>query len=133
MAQKPRPTGRTADHIIVDDPFGEDPKDNPTSAVSEPEFEPEPPLSDTDKINAALGTTVQPMAESLVKAARLNLADISAEEQLALAVSAHETIGKAAGYIPEFGAVTENMKAAYLKIVRDIWIAAQRKARSFNE
>ncbi len=90
-------------------------------------------LTTEEKADLALRTTAQPMAASLLKEARLGLDDLSKEEQLELAVQFHERIGKASGYIPEFPSLTENMKAAYLGGVRDIWIAAQRKARSYRE
>ncbi len=87
-------------------------------------------LSDARKLDAALNVTVQPMATKLIGEARMGLVDLTIEEQLALATKLHENIGKASGYLPDFTSMSENVKAAYLKSVRDIWIEAQRKARS---
>lgn len=96
-----------------------------------------PPLpsasSDTEKVNEVLGGMSFPISEEHVKSFRLDLADLTIEEQVDLAREAHNTIGKASGYLPDFNSQTENMKSAYMKIVREIWIAAQRKARTFDE
>jgi len=64
---------------------------------------------------------------------RLSLAEPSDQEVLDLAAQSHELLGKAAGYIPDFLSITENMKSAYMKVVRNIWVAAQKKARSYDE
>jgi hypothetical protein len=89
--------------------------------------------SDTEKVNAVLGGMVFPISEEHVKNFRLDLADLSIEEQVDLAREVHNAIGKASGYLPDFNSQTENMKAAYLKAVRDVWVAAQRKARTYHE
>lgn len=73
----------------------------------------------------------QPIAERLIK--EVVIADLSLAEQTELAIQCHEVLGKAAGYLPDFASITENMKAAHLKCIQLIWVAAQRKARTFNE
>jgi hypothetical protein len=83
------------------------------------------------KADKALASGPSPMADTLSRSFRL--AELSIDEQLALAVEAHQVHGKAAGHIPDFGELTENMKAAWMKIVKDIFLAADRKVRSFNE
>jgi hypothetical protein len=90
-------------------------------------------LSDAERMDLALGTTEQPMSKNLVAVTRVGLEDLSMEEQLDLARQAHEIIGKASGFLPDFASLTENMKAGYLKIVRDIYLSAQRKVRGYNE
>lgn len=90
-------------------------------------------LSESEKVDLALNSTQQPISKNVVAAARLGLEDLSVEEQVDLAVHSHEIIGKAAGHLPDFHSATENMKGAYMSVVRDIWLAAQRKTRSFNE
>jgi len=89
--------------------------------------------SDTEKVNEVLGGMSFPISEEHVKSFRLDLDDLSCEEHVELAREVHNVIGKASGYLPDFNSQTENMKSAYLKAVRDVWIAAQRKARTYSE
>lgn len=77
-----------------------------------------------------LDTAGQPVAQSIIKS--VTLKDLDLAQQIELAVQIHERIGKAAGYIPDFASLTENMKGAYLGAVKDVWIAAQRNVRSFE-
>lgn len=120
------------------------PNPNPTAPINNPVPIGDPTVSKTDavlrraeedarKIDESLGASVQPMPQSIMKAVRLGLNDLTVERQLELAIELNWTIGKASGYIPSFQDMTENMKGAYLKGVQDIWIAAQRAAREYNE
>lgn len=92
-----------------------------------------PPLTDAERVDRVLRNIEQPISSTIVAKARLDLTDLSVEEQVELAITAHEIIGKASGYLPDFHSATENMKGAYMNVVRHIWLAAQRKARTYNE
>lgn len=118
----------------IDFGTGPAPEDLPVDALK-PEYLADLPSarSDTEKVNSVLGGLNFPISEEHVKSFRLDLADLTIEEQVDLAREAHNTIGKASGYLPDFNSQTENMKSAYMKIVREIWLAAQRKARTFDE
>lgn len=122
--------------------FAVDP--NPTAPINNPVPIGDPTVTKTEavlrnahddarKIDEALGASVQPMPQSIMKGVRLGLNDLTVERQLELAIELNWTIGKASGHIPSFQDMTENMKGAYLKGVRDIWIAAQRAVREYNE
>ncbi len=134
MVKKPQPIPSLSQlpEASVSEP---DPFDlPPAEAKLEPEVGLEPaPLSPSEKLDLALRSTEQPISETIVSQARLGLEDLSIEHQLELAQGICERIGKAAGYIPDFSSCTENMKGAYLSSVRDVWLAAQRKARGYNE
>jgi hypothetical protein len=88
--------------------------------------------ADADQLvkRALSDTAGQPVAERLIREVRIE--DLSLAEQTELAVLCHERIGKAAGYIPDFASITENMKAAHLEAVKIVWLAAQRKARAYK-
>lgn len=111
--------------------FGSEPAPTPVPSIIPEPFVPASKIAEDAKIAQVLGPTEQPMAETFVK--ELRLEDLSFEQQKELAIAAYETLGKAAGYLPDYNNITENMKAAHMKVVRDIWMAAQRKARTYNE
>mgnify|MGYP001044660308 CR=1 FL=1 len=117
---------------------------DPTAPINNPVVVTDPTVTRTDavlrgahsdarKVDELLGASVQPMPQSIMKSVRLGLEDLSVERQVELAIELSWTIGKAAGHIPDYHSMTENMKGAYLKGVRDIWLAAQRATRTFNE
>lgn len=88
---------------------------------------------DAERLDAALGAKVFPTPEEHVRNFRADLRDLSPEEQQELSKEVCWTIGKAAGHIPDYGSLTENMRAAYMKVVRDIFLYAQRKVRAIEE
>jgi hypothetical protein len=90
-------------------------------------------VSDAERMDAVLGATEFRTSESLVEKIRADLKNIPPELHISLAVEINEILGKAAGHLPDFNNMTENMKGAYLRAVGHVWMACQRHVRTYNE